>query len=107
MEERGEFSFATMQNEMTYQIPLLYYKGYAAELISDDGRIYSVDVYTDNNNRGDMYVSVPAGVSGTVKIFYAGTTAQKISMWISGITIIVVGLYLFYLKRKNLVRVNL
>lgn len=107
VEERGEFSFATMQNEMTYQIPLLYYKGYAAELISDDGRIYSVDVYTDNNNRGDMYVSVPAGVSGTVKIFYAGTTAQKISMWISGITIIVVGLYLFYLKRKNLVRVNL
>ena len=106
VEERGEFSFTSIQNEMTYQIPLLYYKGYAAELISDDGRIYSVDVYTDNNNRGDMYVSVPAGVSGTVKIFYAGTAAQKISMWVSGITIIVVGLYLFCLKRKNLGRVN-
>lgn len=103
-EDKGALFFDTIEQGTTYQIPLIYYKGYGAEVTKENGSISSVAVYTDDSNQGNMYVSIPEGVTGHVKIFYAGTMAQKISTWISGVTILFLLLHRFLLRKRHPLR---
>jgi hypothetical protein len=67
------FSLKANQKERL-ELPLIYYKGYCAKL---DGK--SLDL----TESPDGLVEITAGESGKVNVYYAGTVIQKISVWIT------------------------
>ena len=79
-----------------YKIPLIYYKGYKADMILEDGSSIELEV----NESDDCFVEllIPNELRGTVEIRYAGTTVQYISNTVSLITVLSVVAY--NLKRR-------
>ncbi|GAB6119126.1 hypothetical protein [Dysgonomonas termitidis] len=76
----------------TLTLPLLYYLGYMATL---DGE--KLDVM-----QGDMaFVNVPVTRSGEVRAWYGGTTIQRISLYISLISVLSLCVYITLLNRKK------
>lgn len=66
-------------------MPIIYYKGYEAQ-ITENGKTTKVPVYAGVTNLATM--ELPQG-TGSVNFYYAGTSIQKISKYISGISFIV------------------
>lgn len=98
----NEVSFETVAGVSSYEIPLLYYKGYEAWVRNGEGTIYEVDVVTDDNYMGDMIVLNPMNYSGILTVKYIGTTAQKVSLLVSFVTLIGwIGYGIMYKKFKD------
>lgn len=73
--------------------PLLYYKGYTAALNEKNISISESD---------NGLVEIPVNESGNIKVYYAGTTVQRVSWYISLISILIFVSYILYSrKRKN------
>ena len=87
-----------------YEIPLIFYKGYKADMILENGSSVKLEV----NENDDCFVEVliPDELSGTVEIRYAGTTVQNISNMVSLITVLSIIGYSIKkrIDRKNLCR---
>lgn len=73
------------------ELPLLWYKGYAAKL---NGR----EVPVKESPRG--FVEVEVDESGELQAYYAGTTIQKVSPYISIVSILLMCVYIFIYNRK-------
>jgi uncharacterized membrane protein YfhO len=73
------------------ELPLIYYKGYRAEL---DGKELEI---TESKNG---LLEVTAGQQGEVKVYYAGTVIQKISVWVTLFSLLALIGYLFYKKYR-------
>ena len=73
------------------ELPLFYYKGYSATL-NDKNIAYTQSEYG--------LMQIPLEKSGEVKLFYKGTTIQKISFFITIISIFVLCFYIVYRNRK-------
>jgi hypothetical protein len=82
------FSLKTNQKEIL-ELPLIYYKGYRAELNNKE-----LDIGESPNG----LLEITADKQGEVKIYYAGTVIQKISVWITLFSLLVLIGYLFYKK---------
>lgn len=85
------FSLSTDGNEIV-ETPLLYYKGYKAEI---NGKDISV---TESDNG---LVQLSTNESGNVKIYYGGTIIQKISFFVTIISILLFCIYIFLNRKKN------
>jgi uncharacterized membrane protein YfhO len=73
--QRNGLSFLLQTSQIeTLELPLIYYKGYRAEL---DGKTL------DLTESPDGLVEITAGDSGIANVYYAGTVIQKISVWIT------------------------
>ena len=83
----NEVSFQTVEGINSYEIPLLYYKGYEAWIQDGEGATYELEVVTDDNHRGDMIVLNPENHFGVLTVKYVGTSAQKVSLLISLVTL--------------------
>lgn len=86
-----------IQSPLEFEVPLLYYKGYGAKLITDSGET-SLQVMSGTNGAVRVILSEVVG-EGKIVISYEGTTLQKITEVISfmsliGFTIIVSRYYL-------------
>lgn len=74
------------------ELPLAYYIGYKATL---NNKI----VPTKESNHG--LVQIPANKSGRVTVYYAGTAIQKVSWYITIISILILSLYIIILNKRK------
>lgn len=79
------------------ELPLIYYKGYKATLNNQD-----IGIGESNNG----LVAVPAYQPGKLEVWYAGTSIQKISWYITIISIIALCAYILLFNRKKKKRHN-
>lgn len=94
IERKNRFThFNTITNTPdSLELPLLYYKGYTAEL---DG----ITLPVTQSNKG--LVQIPVNKSGHIKAYYAGTVIQKISFYISLFSTLAFCIFILYYNRKN------
>ena len=74
------------------ELPLIYYKGYAASL---DG----ISIPVTESSQG--LVQIPIDRSGRVEAYYKGTLVQKLSFYITILSIFVLCSYIFLQRRKD------
>ncbi|GAB6010596.1 hypothetical protein [Viscerimonas tarda] len=87
------FNINTHKKAEQVELPLFYYKGYSA-------RLNKKDIPLGESPNG--LIELPITESGHVEVYYAGTTIQKISPFISILGILLLGMYIFvYKKRKK------
>ena len=84
----NEVSFQAVDGAERYEIPLLYYKGYEAWISDDAGQLHELQVVTDDNHRGELYVLNPEQYSGELAVKYKGTMTQKASLAVSLVTLL-------------------
>ena len=80
-----EFDFSQHQGDIEFIVPLIYYKGYDAEIKSNSGTAEKVFVNAAEN--GLVRICGNAYDKGSVHVWYKGTNIQMISNWISVLTI--------------------
>ena len=81
-----------------FDIPLLYYKGYAAEIVTSDGTYNNLEVVKSPNNNV-VRVLNPNLDSGIIYIKYSGTVIQYISYAINIATIAALVIYFIFRKK--------
>jgi uncharacterized membrane protein YfhO len=86
------FDILPAKNDEIAELPLYYYKGYAAGL---NGK----DVQVRESQHG--LVEIPVREQGHVEVYYGGTTVQKISPFISILGVLLLGGYIAVYKRKK------
>jgi len=74
------------------ELPLFYYKGYAA---------YLNDKEIPVNESDNGLVEIPVSEPGDIKVYYAGTPVQKGSWYITLISILAFAFYIFYSRRNK------
>lgn len=91
---RGKTSFDIKLNntQEVLELPLFYYKGYAAT-------INSKPIAVEESKNG--LVQIPMEQSGRVEAYYGGTTVQKVSYYITMISSILLSVYIFSTRRYN------
>ncbi len=87
IEGYNEITFDVGSSNSSFDVPLVYYKGYSANLRTSEGKSIKLPVITDGNS-GKTIVENNTGMNGTIQVYYIGTVLQKISLWISGLTIL-------------------
>lgn len=85
------YSFYTDEGAAEYLIPLIYYKGYKAEIIDESGK--STQLRIDRSDNAQLVVYNDTGINGEIRIKYAGTTVQHVSTAITVLFIITILLY--------------
>ncbi len=95
-----EFEYKASEFDMQINIPLLYYKGYTAQIEKKNGEIENLDV-SKNKENGFVLVEGNKDLSGKITIEYSLTIIQIISYIISGITFVVLVSFITYKKYKN------
>lgn len=95
----GSFEFDSTGIMGKCTIPKYYYKGYAATFKSEDGSESILPVYKNQDN--GLVMTVLSGKEGTVRVYYKGTFIQKVSRWISMISLLAVVILFFMYRRKR------
>ncbi len=91
--EKGITSFdVNISKSDSLELPLVYYKGYAATLNEKPVKI-------SESSHG--FIQIEAKESGHVKVIYSGTVIQKISSYITLIGFLLLFVYIFYSNRKQ------
>lgn len=73
-------------NGCDYTLPLIYYKGYRAEIILPDGERQPVHI--DRSLDALVKVELQQEMNGVIEVRYAGTKAQRLSNIVSCITVL-------------------
>ncbi len=97
---RFTFEFQTSQKNLTFEIPFLYYKGYAAAVSANDGKNISLKVF--KGEHGLTAVTADHFSSGKISLWYRGTIVQKISDGISLVTAVMSLIFLIgWIKKRT------
>ena len=92
------FYVSDVEQNTEIELPYIYYLGYSAELINENGEITKLDTFESDN--GFVAINLSEGMEGKIEINYTGTTLMKISYFISiGTAIILVIGVLCFNKR--------
>lgn len=86
----------------SYQLPLIYYKGYEARLSEENGTETQLEIQMDDN--AQVLVINQKDKQGKIYVHYAGTIIQKFSNIVSLISIIFVIRYLVLNGKKRIDR---
>ena len=92
---------ATIENcsvETTIELPRIYYLGYDAKILDDNGNEIKLELYM--NDKG--FIETKISSNGTLILKYAGTTANKVASAISIITLAGILLYVSIKYHKNI-----
>jgi len=93
--ENGITSFTVVsEHPETLELPLFYYKGY--RMAYDNDRNSEAVVESDNG-----LVEISATRSGKIRVWYEGTMIQKISPYISLVSIILLCVYIFFNRKSR------
>lgn len=84
--------------EINLHIPLIYYKGYVAYIIDENGEKHSLQVKREEKN-ANIIITSNEIVKGNVVVKYEMTKIQKISYMISFISL--VGLIIYIIKEEK------
>lgn len=86
-------SFNIQATEATVvELPFIYYKGYTA-LLNDN------ELPVSESENG--LVQIPVDQSGSVKVYYGGTIVQKVSWYITIVSIFALCIYIFVQKKRK------
>ena len=85
----------------TYELPLIYYKGYKAYLIDSENKKHKIPVTLDAG-RGLAIVNNTTGKQGTIKVKYEMTNIQKISYLVTILSFIIIILENKFKRKKAL-----
>ena len=90
--------FFNSYNDTTFELPLYYYKGYAA-VDRDSGNYLTVS----SSENKLVTVSINGSMrEANLEIWYQGTFVQKLGNWISGVVLLALFLYgMFYCNRRK------
>lgn len=78
----SELSYEGLTEETTFEVPVYMYLGY--DVLDQETGVSYEPVISEN---GLVEFTVDDAAEGTVKIYYKGTMLQKISLWITGLTL--------------------
>lgn len=84
-----------------FDVPLVFYKGYSASILTPDGAIKKLNVVNSPNNNLCRVINDKNQKYGEVCIKYSGTKLQKISYLINFLAMIVIGILNFVAKNKE------
>lgn len=84
MDGYSELSYEGVDGEATFEVPVYMYLGY--DVVNEETGVSYETVISEN---GLVEFTVQDSESGIVKIYYKGTLLQKISVWISFVTVAV------------------
>jgi len=90
------FDQGSYQNSVL-EVPLLYYNGYAAYYMNEEETGF-LDVSKSNNSL--INIELKDVKSGSIKVFYNGTRLQKVSLYISLLSLVSLLVYAFIKRRK-------
>lgn len=90
----SQLSYEGLRGETTFEVPVYMYLGY--DVVNEDTGVSYEPVISDN---GLVEFTVDDSESGTVKIYYEGTALQKISTWVSAVTLI--GLVVVWIREQK------
>ncbi len=96
------FDFEVQEDRVEFEIPLLFYKGYQAELTDAAGNTIPLEVYPGLH--GFTTVTVNGVQRGHISVAYKGTPIQKTSDWVTFLTVLFfigAGVKKKYWSRKN------
>ncbi len=82
----------SVQRGDSLELPLFYYKGYIATLNSEQVAIIQ-------SNHG--LIQIPVDTSGEVDVYYKGTTIQKITWYITILSIFLLCIYIFVGRKRS------
>ena len=83
----------SIQENGVFELPLLYYKGYGAKLNNEPLLISESD---------NGLVQIEVGDSGNVKVYYEGTPLQKISWYVTLLSILSLCGYIIMQRKKRI-----
>lgn len=84
--------FKTSKLEENLELPLIYYKGYKAEIDNEQLKV---------NQSENGLVEIPIDRSGQVKVYFGGTFIQNISPYITLLTAILLMAYILWFNRNE------
>ncbi len=96
-----EFEYDPSELDMQLNIPLLYYKGYTAQIEKKNGDIEKLEV-SKNKENGFVLVEGSKDLTGKITVKYSLTAIQIISYIVSTITFVGLIVFISYKKYKNL-----
>lgn len=85
--DAGDYYYFQIEGNGECVLPLMYYKGYEAELHSEEGGITPLTV--EKTEQALVKVRNTTGQAGEIRVWYGKTPVQKVSAFLSGITILV------------------
>ena len=94
-----EFEYYLNENDFELNVPLIYYKGYVANIKDNNGNTTKLEVLQNKEN-GEVLIKSDKNLSGIVTVEYKMTIIQKISYIISIISFIII-VYIFVKETKN------
>lgn len=95
--QSGGFTFNYDEKAGTYEVPLLWYKGYQSKLTAINGQNY--DLETDSSRRAFVTISIPPNLpKGTITTKYHITCIHQIGIAISVSSLFII--FLFYAYQK-------
>lgn len=92
-------SFESEAGNGYYDVPLIFYKGYSAQIVKQDGIIEDLSVTKSANNL--VRVLNPEKISGMITASYSGTLIEKISYATSILTLMMILIFIFLKTRKR------
>ncbi|WP_125764046.1 glycosyltransferase family protein [Companilactobacillus hulinensis] len=94
------FNFNTHGKTTKVTLPLIYYKGYESEVYGDSGSATTPKI----SNNG--LTTIDLNGEGTVKVQYENTFIQKLSLMISGVSILLLALAFFNKRRRTYISLS-
>jgi hypothetical protein len=108
-EKSGSITFSPKSGEEYYDVPLIWYKGYEAYTVLEDGSRRELTVEKSDNN-GLLRVMADSQMGSQVVVYYKGTLVQDISAWINIVTVVgllfALGRHQFTYKKKKIEYIN-
>lgn len=105
LREYNSLTFDVDDSSQSYTVPLVFYRGYKATLTTASGTILELPIMICDTNRNRIQIINNSGKGGSIRVWYAGTVLQRISLCISIFGCIVCVVYLYIMKRyKQTVR---
>lgn len=91
---------ATIENcneETIIELPRIYYLGYDAKLVTENGEKTNLELYINDNG----FIETKVNSNGTLILKYTGTTANKIANVVSIVTLLGILIYIIKKHYKN------
>ena len=100
----AQYRFSVEEASDIYVLPLIYYKGYTAKLYTPENPGDALEVLGTAD--GLVQVNKEASDAGEIVVCYGGTLLQRISEWISLITLIGIVVYIARKRCCNIQKIN-
>lgn len=96
---RAQFE-KTEKEQTSFEMPFIYYYGYVANIIDENG--IATPLMVEKSENGLVKITTDENI-GTVHVWYNGTRIQKLSYIISAVSYVAITVYAIYIIKKKMV----